>query len=584
MSELQPSEVLFIPKKRRLTHSRLKNEDGQEVLHLFYGELELVFDEPDIAPLGEKLIEVERFRADEAMAWSNDAPHGWEKIRDLLQSLIDQQFLKRIEEATATASETYPPRLGLAPPDREARTFSAADAARCPHLTREAFGHEIDLSNIEILIPIYRIAHPAMDKDGRQVGENNVTPRTLFLDLPTQRKACGYEGSRYMDPLPMNTTAMKHMVRRWPELLSLTEQCRRALVARMPLKDPAKLRCGELHFYSVSQLAAVGYVMVRGENPVPNGELDGGLAAMFRLIDGVRLVTTDVMRTEPGQPGWDTEVNAKFISDFADHYSVYQGNFGVCAGPPALIDEYLKTLTGELPAPVQVEPTIAERLGDLDAALDYGLLGQRVEAAIRVLGASHGLLHDRLREAFVGHATGTRLQELVDAPVDNATYPQFRTDHSLVDTFKLEIDVSTWTFDHAGTGLAGQVDPRGLAELVALDPAAQADARGQLAALFATIEAVPAVIRDALAEVCADNFAVERRVLRVVEREQATLNARIKRAPGRTLTTADLATYNKPRCGPQLYQILADALGVTVASDQTATVVRYGDTSLTFTA
>src|ERR1044071_2692260 len=98
MAELQPSEELFIPKRKRLTHSRIKNEQGDEILHLFYGEIELIFDEPDVAPLGEKLIEVEKFRAEEAMAWSNGDPHAWEKIRDLLQALLDQHVLKRLAE------------------------------------------------------------------------------------------------------------------------------------------------------------------------------------------------------------------------------------------------------------------------------------------------------------------------------------------------------------------------------------------------------------------------------------------------------------------------------------------------------
>src|SRR5262245_21942828 len=123
MAELQPSEVLFIPKRKRLTHSRLKNDDGQEILHLFYGEVELIFDEPDVAPLGEKLIVTDRFRAEEAMAWSNGEPHEWEKIRDLLQALLDQQVLKRDSESPAAkAAESYPARLGLAPEDRQAQT------------------------------------------------------------------------------------------------------------------------------------------------------------------------------------------------------------------------------------------------------------------------------------------------------------------------------------------------------------------------------------------------------------------------------------------------------------------------------
>src|SRR6185295_19631359 len=107
MAELQPSEVLCIPRRKRLTHGRFKNEDGQEVLHLFYGEVELIFDEPDVAPVGEKLMEVERFRADEAMAWSNVAPHDWGKVRDLLQALIDHQVLKRLSEAPADSAESF---------------------------------------------------------------------------------------------------------------------------------------------------------------------------------------------------------------------------------------------------------------------------------------------------------------------------------------------------------------------------------------------------------------------------------------------------------------------------------------------
>lgn len=586
MSELQPSEVLFIPKRRRLTHSRIKSDEGQEVLHLFYGEVELIFDEPDVAPVGEKLMEVERFRADEAMAWSNEAPHTWEKIRELLQALLDQQVLKRISETPVSSKETFPLKLGGVPEDREPHTFSAHDG-RCPMATKEAFGRAFDISNLEVLVPIYRIAHPAMDTDGRQVGENNVTPRTMFLDLPTQRRVCGYAGSRYQDDLPMNVTALKHMAKRWPELLSLSEQCRVAILERLPLRDPPSMKAGELHFLAVCQLAAVGYVMVRGVDPVPNGQLDGGLAAMFRLIDGVRLVTNDLLREEPGAAGCDTPVSAQSIADFADRYGTYQGNHGVCAGPPALIDEYLRVLMGETPAPIQAEPTVAERLGDIEAAIDYGLLGQRVEAAVRFLGGAQGQLHDRLRVAFEGHTPRTALQEQVEAPVDAQHYPLLRTDFPLLETFARELDVSRWLFTRAAEGLPGKVDGASLDELMKLDPEVQAESKRQLAELFALAltgdKAVSAAIASELAAVAADVFALERRCLRVVERDQGKLNERLKRPPGAKLTAVDLSTYNHQRFGPPLFTTLAEGLGVTVSSDASATVVRYGDRSLTFT-
>ena len=586
MAELQPSEVLCIPKRKRLTHSRIKNEEGQEVLHLFYGEIELIFDEPDIAPVGEKLMEVERFRAEEAMAWSNVAPHEWEKIRDLLQGLIDHQVLKRISEAPAGAAEAFPARLGLAPEGREPQIFSANDD-RCPALTEEAFGRAFDLSNLEVLVPVYRTAHPALDTDGRQVGENNVTPRTLFLDLPTQRRVCNFTGSRYQDDLPMNVTAMKHMGQRWPELLSLTEQFRVAVLARMPPRDPSSRCAGEVHFLAVCQLAAVGYVLVRGVDPVPNGQLDAGLAAAFRLIDGVRLVTNDILRATAGAHGCDGPVNAQSIADHAERYGVYRGTFGVCAGPPALIDEYLRVLLGEASAPIQVEPTIAARVGDLEAAIDYGLLGERVESAVRFLGASQGLLHERLRVAFAGHSPRTELQERVEAPIDSEHYPLLREGHPLVETFKLEIDVSRWLFARAGEALPGKVDGASLDEVMRLDPAAQAASQRRLAELFA--HALPAdkvlsePICSELAAVAADVFALERRCLRVVEREQGKLNERLRRRPGRALTGVDLAVYNRPRTGPPLYTTLAEGLGISVTSDAASTVVRYEDRSLTFT-
>lgn len=583
MSELQASEVLCIPKRRRLTHSRIPNEAGQEILHLFYGEVELIFDEPDLAPFGEKLMEVERFSGDEVVSWTSGS--DWERIRELLQALLDQQVLRRYVEGAAEIEDAFPKKLGLAPPDRQPRTFTGADG-QCPMITEEAFGRAVDLPNLEVLVPIYRVAHPAMDSDGRQIGENNVTPRTLFLDLPTQRRLCGYAGSRYHDELPMNVTALKLMAKRWPELLSLTEQARVEIFRRLPPRDPTALRAGELHFLAVCQLASVGYVMVRGQDPVANGQLDSGLSAMFRLVDGVRLVTNDILREAVGARGWETPVSAQSIADYADRYAVYRGNHGVCAGPPALIDEYLKVLTGETAAPIQAEPPVTERLGDMAAAIDYGLLGQRIEAAVRFLGNSQGLLHERMRLAYEGKATGSELQRLVEEPLDAERYPQLRDEHSVLETFQIELEVSRFLFARAAEGLGELADATSLDEHLRLDATAQEASATRLAALLAGLPAGKALaepLASELAAILAESFALERRCLRLIEREQEKLNARLRRAGGRQLTSADLAAYNRPRCGPAHYQLLADGLGLEASSTSAATVFTSGGQSLTIT-
>ncbi len=133
-------------------------------------------------------------------------------------------------------------------------------------------------------------------------------------------------------------------------------------------------------------------------------------------------------------------------------------------------------------------------------------------------------------------------------------------------------------FARAGEALLGKVDARSLDELVKLDPVEQATSQRRLAELFAREP-----ICSELAAVAAAVFALERGCLRIIEREQSTLNERLARTPGRALTSVDLAAFTRTRNGPPLFATLAAALGVSVISDAATTVVRSGDRSLTFT-
>jgi hypothetical protein len=586
VSELLRTEVLCIPKRRRLVHSKVKGAEGQDELHIFYGEKEIVFDEPELMTFGQRLLEVDRFRAEEAMAWSDAEHHDWEKVRELLEALLDQEILKRAAESTAAApAKGYPERLGQAPEGREPQTFSARDD-RCPFITQQAYGRPIELANLEAIVPVYRVAHPALDEEGRQVGENNVGPRSLFLDLPTQRRVCNYAGNRYQADVPMNVTALKHMTSRWPELLSLTEQFREAFFARLPRKGRA-LTAGEGQLLTVCCLAAVGYVMVRGVEPIPNGELDAGLAATFRIIDGVRLVTTEMMRASATEHGCDAPIDAKAIADYAERYAVYYGTYGVCAGPQALIDEYLKVLLDGAPAPVDAEPTFGARVGDLDAALDYGLHGQRLESVIRIFGGVQGLLHDRLRRAFEG-APGSKLKEILDQPIDTEHHALLRTNHPLLETLKLEVEVNRWMYTHVTRGLPETArGTESIDDLLHLDRDALCmNAReldGFLRRALPDATWLPDPLRREIASVAAEIFALERRTLRFAAREQRRINERLHRPSVRPLTGADLAIYNRVRTGPTFAVTLADGLGLAITSDAASTVLSHGDQSLSLT-
>src|SRR5262249_10373223 len=155
------------------------------------------------------------------------------------------------------------------------------------------------------------------------------------------------------------------------------------------------------------------------------------------------------MRETAGMHGCDRTVDAQAIADYAERYLVYIGPHGVCAGPQALIDEYLRLLIDGAPAPIEAEPSVLARLGDLDAALDYGLHGQRIESLVRMCGAAQGLEHQRLRAALADAAPGMKLREVLERPVDTAHYSLLRDDHPLLETFELELQVSRWLYMRA---------------------------------------------------------------------------------------------------------------------------------------
>jgi hypothetical protein len=588
MAELQPNDLLFIPKRRRFTRALLADAEGREELHIFYGEKEIIFDEPDLLSFGQKLLDVDRFKAEEAVTWSDAAPYAWERVRELLETLMAEQIVERYDHAAAAAPpRTFPATLGRAKPGQQPETYSAHEAGRCPMTTQKMLGRAVDLGNLEVVLPVQRVAHPAVDMDGRQVGENNVVD-PLFLDLPTERRLCNYAGSRFHNQAPMNYTALRGMTKRWPELLSLTEQFRDAFFARMPRIGPAML-AGEVHLLAVTSLASLGYVMVRGIDPVPNGQLDAGLAAMFRLIDGVRICTTQMVRDTAGDHSCERVVSAKIIHDYAEQNQLFNDTWGVCAGPGVLIDEYLGVLVDGNPAPIKAEPSLAARLGDLAAALDYGLHGLRVEAMVRACGAMQGQLHERLRLAFEKHATArSRLQGLLEIPVDREHYQFLRTDHPLPETYEMEIRVARWLLARARTGLSaelpgtlGRID-----DLRGIEPGVRAAQNDQLTRFLATaapaFDALPEPLRADLAATMTEFFALQRRCLRAVGAEQEHLNQRLQRPQGRPLCDEDLNAYAR-RASPALNRVFAEGLGVAVKTDASATVLGQGDSSLSLT-
>jgi hypothetical protein len=196
-----------------------------------------------------------------------------------------------------------------------------------------------------------------------------------------------------------------------------------------------------------------------------------------------------------------------------------------------------------------------------------------------------------MKEAFQKHAPDAtklpKLQELAKLPIDRTLYPFLRMDHPLAETFEMEFRVNGWLLDHGRAhlpkaDLAGTLES--MEELRRFDADRQAVSGRKLAAFLDAVNldfaALPGPLRDELLSVAVDCFALDRQVLRAVGNEQQIVNDRLKRKPGRNLTTDDLAAYAR-RCTPVLNKILAEGFGVTVDSSKDSTVISHGQNSLT---
>jgi hypothetical protein len=248
-----------------------------------------------------------------------------------------------------------------------------------------------------------------------------------------------------------------------------------------------------------------------------------------------------------------------------------------------LIEEYLAVLLDGARAPIEAEPSLAARVGDLDAALDYGLHGQRIESLVRIFSGAQGLAHERLQKAFEGALAPARLQQVLDQPVDPEHYSLLRPTHPPRETFELEIEVNRWLFARAGSGLSDARSSAAVDDLLKLDPSTQAAHRQLLREFFVGASPLSDSLQGELAGITADVLSLERRCLRAVGEEQRRLNDRLKRPSAGSLTGADLAIYTRPRSGPPLESTLADGLGIAITTVATSSTLAFGEHRLTLT-
>jgi hypothetical protein len=154
---LDADDELVFPKHRRVFTSYSTDAAGVTELHLYYGEKEILFDEPELFAFGEGLAKQSRFVARTATTWGEG--YDWPRVRELLEQLLEEGILRR-----ADANEPEPISIhdgawpSLLPP---AHTTVPRTWFECEAITRELTGRPLELGYLELIMPTYRVAHVA---------------------------------------------------------------------------------------------------------------------------------------------------------------------------------------------------------------------------------------------------------------------------------------------------------------------------------------------------------------------------------------------------------------------------------------
>ncbi len=584
---VDPHEVLLIPRRRRFMREYVPTEDGQKELRIFFGAKEITFDGPEEMAFGERLLEQDSFMAGSATTWARGEPYSWERVQEWLESLLAEGIVERPNTPAPPGTDQLVREQFLAYENaRVAPTEPKWWNPDCGPLLEELTGRTLELGYLELVIPVHRLAHPALDAEGRQVGEMNVFPDAIRMKLPTDFKKCNFPGGRFQHELPMNATGLQAMIRNWKPMLQAILAIREEFLRRYPPSGPG-WKLGDILASSCAVLGVPSYMLMRADNPVKNGELDPVLSSMFRVIDGVRMVSIYLLFWLDEPATYDSPMTGErihFISDRDNHLISLRG---VCAGPKNMIDEFLATMLEGKPVDGD-PPVLGDWVKNIPAGVDYGLLGIQLYAVIFALWVRMALAYTQIRDALVEDpAADPALGLLASVERDFIIIRPGHLDRP---------EQRDWSearyaemLDRAQRGVRGFEEPQLMKlEEVLSPPATVLGDKGRQQfreILRSRLPYSPGTI-DRVADAAYEYLRVERSVLKHANIIQRRVNVVLKRPhPTRLMTGDDLAVLHKLRARtvgrlPYLMELFHE-LDVVVENTEASTQVTVEGQSAT---
>ena len=580
---IQQTDRLYVEHRKRLAHAYVTNAEGVKELRIDYGIKEVSFDEEHLFAFGEGIVRGPSFTGQDATTWGSG--YEWDEIGPLLESLVEQGVLQVGERADSKAS--IGPVRPLLPPSvcPTPRSWSLAD---CEAITSELADRAVEVGYLETFVPVFRVAHPALDADARQVGEGNVFPSKLRLDRETEWRTCQYAGSRYRDDAPMNVTALKAMIKYWKPIMATLLQVRAAVKQRLGT-SPERWTIGELHTLSSVVLALLGYQLLKGGGSSPQRPLHPVLSSMFRITDGIRMTTSAMLFSIEHTRRADEPLTGAQLHAHVEQNAVFIGETGVCAGPPSMVDEFLSTVIDgaaperiydkELPAEVQ------ELLSQLPAALDYGFYGLQTWGVSLSVWLAMSRAHQAVLAILDGAAPAAGATgEDRWAPLRERLRSTLHVLEKLQITLEYDQDVHLkfyqCAYEQSRHASRSKVGPPTLAEAITPWPAGAMHlaAAKQLREILDSRFAPGELGEDALARivgVLVQYLREEQAVLASTTQIQGAINALLDRpSPKRPLGIRDFLVFYSLASGvgrfPYLFDTLENELGLHVECNVSA--------------
>jgi hypothetical protein len=571
------TQALYLPMHQRVIAQYIHDTEGKPVLHLFCGDQEISFDEPELFAFGETLAKQSRFLAGASTTWGDG--YAWSKLQELLEQLVLAGILEYAPAEIALDAKRPRYEGARDNPLPAAQTNVARTWQDCEAITQELAGHPVELAHLELVIPIFRIAHMALDMEGRQVGEANVFPKALRLDTPTSWRACIYPGSRYQDDRPMNVTALKSMRQYWPQMMNAIGRIREAYLQRFPTARSG-WTVGDVERLSTLVLAIPTFALMKSHAAVPNGQLHPVLSNLFRVTDGVRMTTHQMLFVPVAEATLSplAATSSGEIYAYAERNYAFASTHGVCAGPKAMIEEFLSVLLDGNDADwrdaVQ-DPPVNAALTDMEAAFDYGLLGLQAHAVVFSLWPMMTRTYEQLftlASTWQGEKSAA-VEQLVAHLQEKMTILKNQTLHASEEWRINRENVYADIDEHCRVGL-GQPAERPLVERIQSGMGEDAICiHAQLQAQIARHMQVAANDSNAaaLAAALSQFFRQARSVLQIADGVQANINRLLGRIPAlRAFTLADIDVHvvlqgSEARRLPHLLDVLQTLLGFTAA-------------------